>query len=353
MLKFTPKFVVLIFLIALAFTPAGFAQDQLAGDWTGVLNAGGQNFRVAWHVAKAADGSVTSTFDNLDEGTFGIKIKSIVLNGSDITLSVDDVIHPNGQDVRVRGTFAGRTSKDFNEVTGTWTQTEPEASSADIILKRAQPAAPAVSAPTIAGDWKGTLVAGGAEIRLAFHFAKGKDGILTGTLDSVDQGHNGIPLTSVTLDDGRLSIVIESVRATYGANVNADASAITGIFSQGTPIHLTLARGTFPLPPKPAAPTEIDGTWQGTIDLGATKLRILYKIENTEDGLTAKMQSPDQNPAWTSAYLFTRNGSSIVIPIKVNGSIYEAKLSSDLSSMDGTFKQGSNAFPLALKHVKE
>jgi hypothetical protein len=65
------------------------------------------------------------------------------------------------------------------------------------------------------------------------------------------------------------------------------------------------------------------------------------------------MQSPDQNPAWTSAYLFTRNGSSIVIPIKVNGSIYEAKLSSDLSSMDGTFKQGSNAFPLALKHVKE
>jgi hypothetical protein len=255
MLKFTPKFVVLIFLIALAFTPICFGQAQLVGDWTGVLNAGGQSFRVAWHVAKAADGSVTSTFDNLDEGTFGIKIKSTALDGSGVALAVDDVIHPDGQDIHVRGTFAGTASKDFNEVSGTWTQVEPEASSAELVLKRTQ-AAPtaAASGSQIAGDWKGTLVAGGAEIRLAFHFAVGKDGTLTGTLDSVDQGHNGIPLTSVTLDGGRLSVVIESVRATYGATVNADASAITGIFSQGTPIHLTLARGTFPPPPKPAAP---------------------------------------------------------------------------------------------------
>ncbi len=349
----TLKSVVLILLIVFSFTPIGFGQTQLVGDWTGVLNAGGKNFRVAWHVVKGPDGNVTSTFDNLDLGTIGIKIKSTVLNGSDVALSVDDVIHPNGQDVTVRGTFAGKTNNDFNTVIGTWTQTEPEASSADILLKRAQTGSPAASGPSIAGDWKGALVVSGAEIRLAFHFAEGMDGTLTGTLDSVDQGHNGIPLSSVTLRDGRLSVAIDSVRATYGATVNADASAITGSFSQGTPIHLVLARGTFPPPPKPAAPTDMDGTWEGTIDLGTTKLRILYKIENTEAGLTAKMQSPDQNQAWTSGYLLTRNGSSIVIPIRVNGSIYEAKLSADLGSMSGTFKQGSNAFPLALKHVKE
>jgi hypothetical protein len=65
------------------------------------------------------------------------------------------------------------------------------------------------------------------------------------------------------------------------------------------------------------------------------------------------MQSPDQNPAWTSPYPLTRNGASIAVSIKVNGSIYEAKLSADLGSIDGAFKKGSKAFPLALKHAKE
>ncbi len=54
-------------------------------------------------------------------------------------------------------------------------------------------------AQNIAGDWQGTLKAGPAELRLVLHIAKNADGSFKATLDSVDQGANGIPVTSISL----------------------------------------------------------------------------------------------------------------------------------------------------------
>ena len=42
------------------------------------------------------------------------------------------------------------------------------------------------------GDWRGTLKPGSAELRLVLHIAQGDDGNLKATLDSIDQGANGI-----------------------------------------------------------------------------------------------------------------------------------------------------------------
>jgi hypothetical protein len=53
----------------------------------------------------------------------------------------------------------------------------------------------------ITGDWQGTLSAGGAELHLVLHVTKGSDGTLHATLDSLDQGANGIPVSSIVLKD--------------------------------------------------------------------------------------------------------------------------------------------------------
>ncbi len=60
-------------------------------------------------------------------------------------------------------------------------------------------------AQDIAGDWQGTLSAGGAELRLVLHITKAADGSLKATLDSVDQGANGIPVSSISFKDSKLS----------------------------------------------------------------------------------------------------------------------------------------------------
>ena len=42
------------------------------------------------------------------------------------------------------------------------------------------------TAQDIAGEWKGTLSAGGQELHLVLHVSKNDSGSLTATLDSVD-----------------------------------------------------------------------------------------------------------------------------------------------------------------------
>lgn len=113
-------------LALLSLTPLCSAQAQLVGDWSGSLVVGGRDAHIIWHVVKASDVSVASTFDNVDEGILGIKVKALTVKGDDITVVIDDVIHPNGQDLPLVGTFVGKLGKDGNQVASTWTQTQPQ-----------------------------------------------------------------------------------------------------------------------------------------------------------------------------------------------------------------------------------
>jgi CubicO group peptidase (beta-lactamase class C family) len=113
----------------------------------------------------------------------------------------------------------------------------------------------------IAGDWHGTLSAGGAQLHLVLHITAAKDGSLTAALDSVDQGAKGIPVTTVTLKDSKLKLTIDAVHGTYEGTVNKDATEIDGIWSQGQPLELNFTRAPAPAAAAvaPAAKPTLDG----------------------------------------------------------------------------------------------
>jgi hypothetical protein len=207
----------------------------------------------------------------------------------------------------------------------------------------------------IAGDWIGSINAGGAQLRLALHVTAAKDGGLTATFDSIDQGAYGIPVTSIALKDSKLAFTVDAAHIAYEGAVNKDATGIDGTFTQGQSLALSFKRGSVPAKaaPKPAAPSDIDGSWLGTLDAGSVKLRIVLKIVNTQDGLTAQLQSPDQGPAWIPASSVKRGGSSLTISFSGIGVVYEGQIGADLSSIDGTFTQMGNALPLLVKRQKD
>lgn len=338
---------------ALAIIPFCSAQASLGGDWQGTVDAGGNTMRVAWHVAATPDGALTSTLDNIDEDVYGIKVKSTTLKGSDIALIVDDIIQVNGQDVSLKGSFEGKVNKDSNEVSGTWTQAEPEQAPMEVHFTRAsaQAAVPAAQ-PSIVGDWAGTLVAGPAQLRLALHITAAKDGTLTGTLDSIDQGANGIPINSVTLKDDKLNLTVNAVNGTYEGTMNKDATEIAGTWSQGQPLELNFKRAQPQgAAAKPATPTDIDGTWTGKLETPTATLTINLKIANMDTGLTAQLQSPDQSPNWAPATSITRDGNKLTVVFNAFGATYEGKISADHGAIDGKFTQMGNELPLVLKKI--
>ena len=208
----------------------------------------------------------------------------------------------------------------------------------------------------LAGDWQGTLNAGGVQLRLVLHVTAAKDGSMTATLDSVDQGAYGIPVTTVTLKDSKFSLVVDAVHGTYDGTVNKDASEIDGTWSQGQPIDLNFHRSATPLPPpappKPAPPTDIDGTWTGTLNPGTTVLHVIFKVVNTQEGLTAQMQVPDQSPIWIPATSVTRVGATLIITMNGIGATFEGAVSGDLGLIDGSYTQGNVKLPLVLKRAQ-
>ncbi len=209
-------------------------------------------------------------------------------------------------------------------------------------------------AQDIVGDWNGKLTVGTAELRLVLHVTKAPDGSLKATLDSIDQGAPGIPVSAITLKDAKLDLTVDAVHGTYSGKVNADANEIDGTWTQGAAMDLNFHRGGIAMKPapKPAKPSDIDGDWLGTLDTGMGRLRLVLHITNTEDGLTATMDSLDQGANGIPVNSITRTGAELKFDMKSIGGGYDGTIAADLSAITGTWSQMGKSWPLVLKPVK-
>lgn len=109
---------------------------------------------------------------------------------------------------------------------------------------------------SIAGDWHGTLEFGGMKLRLIFHIQATEKGF-TATMDSPDQGANGIPVESVKQNGEALKISLPNLGITYTGNLAPDGSKISGNFQQGganIPLELGLQAQEKPVIKRPQDP---------------------------------------------------------------------------------------------------
>src|ERR1035438_9303134 len=112
-------------------------------------------------------------------------------------------------------------------------------------------------AQDIAGDWQGTLSAGGQELRLVLHITKAPDNSLNATLDSIDQpGANGIPVSSITLKDSKLDLEVEMVHGSYEGKISAAHGAKAQLYrsNSSAPSRLSRPNLSQPSPPTSTAP---------------------------------------------------------------------------------------------------
>lgn len=209
-------------------------------------------------------------------------------------------------------------------------------------------------AQDIGGDWNGTLNTGASELRLVLHVTKNPDGTLKSTIDSVDQGANGIPVTSTTLKDSTLNLKVDAVNGTYDGKVSADGKEIVGTWTQGAGLSLTFQRGGIAAKPAPKAAkaSDIDGDWLGTLDTGMGRLRLALHITNTDQGLTATMDSLDQGANGMPVTTMIRNGASLKFDMKAINGAYDGTISADLASFSGTWTQLGKSWPLTFTKVK-
>lgn len=93
------------------------------------------------------------------------------------------------------------------------------------------------------GDWQGALdVGGGNKLTVIFHVTTAANKT-TVTLDSPDQGANGIPVNGITRDGAKVAMDVQAVMGGYEGTLSADGKSIAGTWSQGgVNLPLTLAK---------------------------------------------------------------------------------------------------------------
>ncbi|MCI0485946.1 MAG: CocE/NonD family hydrolase [Blastocatellia bacterium] len=102
---------------------------------------------------------------------------------------------------------------------------------------------PAASARPLEGIWQGALDTGAIKLRLVLRISKAQDGSFAASLDSLDQGARGIPVSSVVYKDRFVSLELQSVGGSYEGTMSEDGSEITGQWKQGGAVMpLTLKR---------------------------------------------------------------------------------------------------------------
>jgi hypothetical protein len=210
---------------------AAWAQN-IVGDWQGTLKAGPAELRLVLHIAKSADGSLKATLDSVDQAANGIPVTSISLKDGNLAFTVDSV----------QGSYEGKVSSDATTISGTWTQGTP----LPLDFKRVPGVAKAkheTAKPSdIDGDWMGTLDTGAVKLRVAFHITNTGDG-LTATMDSIDQGASGIPVTEVTRNESSLKMELKGIGGAFEGKIDKALTTIEGTWLQGrTSLPLVLKR---------------------------------------------------------------------------------------------------------------
>ncbi len=98
---------------------------------------------------------------------------------------------------------------------------------------------------------------------------------------------------------------------------------------------------------------DLTGHWQGTLQTGNQSLRLIVKFTRDDGGWTGTMYSIDQGSDWGAGAAITsimRQGAEVRFVVASTRGTYEGTLTSDGSSIDGTWTQ-RQPLPLVLRRT--
>lgn len=199
----------------------------------------------------------------------------------------------------------------------------------------------------LAGEWDGVVAAQGTVHHLVLHMNTTPEGKMTALLDHVDQNISGDPAIGGSFDGSHLTLrffywkpnsnrVLEYKVASYEATVNASNSEMTGVWTQEGSFPLNFKRVTWQAKsPKPAPPTIFDGDWAGIEhEREDMEIHFIFHIHNTEDGLMALLDCPDERFKGALASKVSYDQDSRQISITIGQSIFAGKMTADGRSLD-------------------
>ena len=210
-------------------TPVHTASDTAGraigfdGEWEGTLQVGEAQLKLVLHLASEKGGELRAKLDSPEQGVYGMEATSASREQNNLRFELTPV----------GASFEGRLATDGRTISGTWKQ---GGENLPLVLNRrsASPGGrkPANAVSPLEGTWQGAFQNGNMRFRLQLHILHDEEKKLSGTLDSLDQGANGLPMSKLTEKNGLVHFEIAMVSGVYEGTLNAARNSIAGKWSQ-------------------------------------------------------------------------------------------------------------------------
>lgn len=101
-----------------------------------------------------------------------------------------------------------------------------------------------------------------------------------------------------------------------------------------------------------AQETRLDGMWQGVLDVGAAKLRIVFHFKTSEEGvITTTMDSPDQGASGIPTTKTTFENNKLRVELKALAAEFNGTYYAKDGTIFGNWSQGGMDFPLLINRT--
>ena len=224
---------------------------SLEGDWSGVLQVGETELQLVLHLSKDTQGEWHAKLDSLNQAVYGMDASKVTREEDTLRFEI----------ASVGAKFQGKIHPDHHSIRGLWEQ-----GGAGLPLRFERRAAGAASRGAAAsavsraeGTWQGAIEVTNMRMRLQMHLSHDDKGKLVASVDSLDQGIQGIPASGVAENNGELSFEIPAFQAEYHGRLSTAKNEIAGEWAQNDTIEkLDFHRSEQPLelrrPQTPAKP---------------------------------------------------------------------------------------------------
>jgi hypothetical protein len=217
-------------------------------------------------------------------------------------------------------------------------------------------AAGAQSEPAPAGHWEGAIQIPGQELKIQVDLVK-KSEKWDGTITIPAQNLKGFPLSTVSTTGDSVTFAMKGVpgEPTFKGTLSKDSKTLSGDFSQGggtVPFVLTRTGEAKidPLPKSTPITKDVEGSWEGALDVDGKVLRLGLKLSNQDSGATGTMISIDQGGVEIPIGAVIQNGMQLQLLLPGIAGRFEGEVKD--AQLIGKWTQGPRTWPLEFKRTK-
>ncbi len=204
------------------------------------------------------------------------------------------------------------------------------------------------------GHWEGSVqIPGRPELPFEVDLAKSSAGELTGAITVADT--KGLPLAKAAVEGRAISFSGRSDQP-FNAVISEDGKRMSGNATlSGYSLPFTMSRtGDARLDPPPlsgAVGKELEGVWNGAVQVNGTAMRVVLTITNQPGGKAiGRVVSVDEG-GLTVPIVVTQKGTSVSYEQRGVAGSYAGTLNAEGTELTGTFSQGPAGLPLTFRRA--